>query len=95
MASITHLKSSKLLKHVIMSPWFLSNPHITKCFPTLSVGASVENAVCLDLLVACLKQQMVEDVYPAKVPNFCLINQKFEFTIKIFSSKCLEVKWVL
>lgn len=36
-------------------------------FPNVIVGASIENAVCLDLMVACLKQQMIEDVYPAKV----------------------------
>ena len=29
------------------------------------VAASVENAVCLDIMVGCLGQQMVEDVYPA------------------------------
>ena len=31
------------------------------------VAASVENAVCLDIMVSCLSQQMVEDVYPAEV----------------------------
>ena len=31
------------------------------------VAVSVESAVCLDIMVGCLSQQMVEDVYPAEV----------------------------
>ena len=31
------------------------------------VAAEVENAICLDIMVGCLLQQMVEDVYPAEL----------------------------
>lgn len=31
------------------------------------VSESIENAVCLDLMVGCMAQQMIEDVYPAEM----------------------------